>query len=75
MPDIETIIAKLDDWAAKSFRDSPITRDTAAWNHFDRSFSALKAELRALAPSSPQGPRPGGRGAVASDGALTSAAE
>lgn len=68
MPDIDTIIAKLDDWAGRSFRDSPITRDTAAWNHFDQSFRNLKAELRALAPL-PEGAGPGGRGAVASDGA------
>lgn len=75
MPTIDTIIAKLDDWAGRMGRDSPIARDTAAWNHFHDSFSALKAELRALSLL-PEGARPGAsRGAVQEDGGSRAPAE
>jgi hypothetical protein len=40
--------ALLDEWWNKNFPGSPVSRNTAAWNHASAAFAGLKTLLRGL---------------------------
>jgi hypothetical protein len=44
----EQVEALLDEWWDKNFPGSPVSRNTAAWNHASAAFAGLKTLLRDL---------------------------